>query len=338
MNFSEKIKNFFFSYGLITLGVFFLFTSSVSFTSPNKNIIRFPPAGARPPLGGDTVPEILPPSRPVVPLAAGAGEYAGQFTASTVLAVDDGTGTVLFQKNSDAVRPLASITKLMTAVVLLDLPFNWQATTTIVKEDNEVDSHFINEGEIFRLDDLWHVALIGSSNGAISALVRNSGLTAEEFVKRMNLQAFELGLRTARFTEPTGLDDGNVASAEDITKLLKAALRFDKIYKTLQIGEYYARPLNKNKPRRVWSTDWLLTKWIPSDFKAEDIAGKTGYISSSLYNFAVRLADSQNHAIRVVILGAASNEARFMEARDLAKWVFGHYVWPDEPGYDELAE
>ena len=53
-----------------------------------------------------------------------------------------------------------------------DLPLNWQATTTIIKEDNEVDSHFINEGEIFSLDDLWHVALIGSSNGAISALVR----------------------------------------------------------------------------------------------------------------------------------------------------------------------
>ncbi|MEK7213312.1 MAG: serine hydrolase [Patescibacteria group bacterium] len=338
MKFSEGIKNFFFSYGLIVLGVFFLFVGSVSFTSQNKNFIQFPRAGERPLLGGDVALENFPASQPVVPLSKVPGEYSGQFTASTVLAVDDGTGTVLFQKNGGAIRPLASLTKLMTAMALLDLPLNWQATTTIIKEDNEVDSHFINEGEIFSLDDLWHVALIGSSNGAISALVRNTGLTTEEFTRRMNRQASELGLKTARFVEPTGLDDGNVASAEDISKLLKEALRFDKIYKTLQVGEYYARPLNKNKPRRVWSTDWLLTKWIPSDFKPEDIAGKTGYISSSLYNFAVRLSDPQSHAIRVVVLGAASNEARFMEARDLAKWLFDHYVWPDEEGYNKLTE
>lgn len=338
MNGKEVLKNLFFSYGLIFLGLVFLFVGSVSFTSQNKNFISFPRAGERQTAGGDISTECLPPSKPTTPLPKNKEIFLGKLTAATVLAVDDKTGTVLYQKNSDVVRPLASITKLMTALVLLDLPINWQATTTIVKEDNEIDSHFINIGEIFKLDDLWHVALIGSSNGAINALVRSSGLTPEEFAKRMNIKAKELGLNSARFVEPTGLEEENAASAEDTCKLLKEALQLNKIQKTLQIGEYYAEPLNKSKPRRVWSTDWLLTKWIPSDFKPEDIAGKTGYISSSLYNFAVRLSDREAHTIRVVVLGAVSNEARFTEARDLAKWLFEHYVWPDEEGYNKLTE
>jgi D-alanyl-D-alanine endopeptidase (penicillin-binding protein 7) len=205
-------------------------------------------------------------------------------------------------------------------------------------DDWDKSTHHINVGEKFTLNDLWKVALVGSSNTAIEALVRISGVTKTEFVERMNAKAQAMHLNSAHFTEPTGLDSGNVANAMDTARILKEALRQDKIFSTLSLGECYIQPLDADKPRRVWSTDWLLTNWIPNDFTAENIIGKTGYINESGYNFAVRLTDKKDRIVRVVVLGANSNETRFSEARDLAEWVFKNYLWPDQEGYDKLVE
>mgnify|MGYP001586260433 CR=1 FL=1 len=163
-------------------------------------------------------------------------------------------------------------------------------------------------------------------------------MSKDQFVVLMNAKAKELRLFSARFDEPTGLSDKNMANALDTAKLLIDALKFEKIYTTVQTGEYYIQPLGANKPRRIWTTNWLLTNWIPNDFKVEDIAGKTGYIDDSGYNFVVSLANEKKHSIIVVIFGASTNEGRFSEARDLAHWTFDHYLWPDENGYQGLTE
>jgi D-alanyl-D-alanine endopeptidase (penicillin-binding protein 7) len=225
----------------------------------------------------------------------------------------------------------------MSVMVLLDLSPNWNAVATVTEADLDADHH-VEVGETFILDDLWHVALIGSSNTAINALVRSTGLTTEQFVLKMNQKAQELRLKSAFFDEPTGLSDKNVASALDTARMLIDALKFEKIYDTVQMGEYYIHPLESKKARRIWTTNWLLTNWVPNNFKVENIAGKTGYIDSSGYNFAVSLGDDKQHNITTVILGAATNEERFSEARDLAQWTFDHYAWPDQDGYEGLVE
>ena len=338
MNWREKFQEIFFSYGLMGSGLLLLLASTVYISRPAVSAVLADAGQAVPSsIGGDITPGSLPQARPIIPLPKDDSKFDKIFSAVSVFAVDDKSETVLFQKNSAEVRPLASITKLMSALVILDSGLSWNATTTILADDDDGSSHFVAAGEVFTLDDLWHVALIGSSNGAIKALARATGLAADEFVRRMNQKAVQLKMTTAKFVEPTGLDDQNVASAEDTAKLLAEALRSDKIYKTLQIGEYYAEPLGKKK-RRVWTTDWLLTNWIPNEFKVFNIAGKTGFINNSKYNFAVRLAKDDTHAVRVVIMGADSNETRFTEARDLAAWIFEKYVWPDESGYDKITE
>ncbi|TSC83763.1 MAG: D-alanyl-D-alanine carboxypeptidase family protein [Parcubacteria group bacterium Gr01-1014_13] len=320
------------------VGVFLLFFSSIYFASEDKfSFFQFPTSGKRMPVGGDVYLDNLPVSKPAIPLAKDKGNFSGSSTAASAIVVDTKTKTVLFSKNTDQIRSLASITKLMTAVVLLDLPINWASTTIITDGDMEGDHH-INAGEEFTLDDLWHVALIGSSNSAINALVRNTGMPKEKFVALMNEKAKELRLSSARFAEPTGLSDRNMANALDTAKLLIDALKFEKIYTTVQTGEYYSHPLNGNKARRVWTTNWLLTNWVPNNFKVENIAGKTGYIDDSGYNFAVSLTNEKKHSITVVVFGAATNEDRFSEARDLAEWSFSHYLWPDESGYENLVE
>jgi D-alanyl-D-alanine carboxypeptidase len=172
----------------------------------------------------------------------------------------------------------------------------------------------------------------------VNALVRSSGFSQEQFAVLMNRKAKDLKLTSASFVEPTGLDPANVASARDVAALLKESIRFNKICKAMHTAEYYAHPVNQEKALRVWSTNLLLTNWIPNEFKAEDIAGKTGYIADSGYNFAVRLTNANAHSIRVVVLGTTSAEARFTEARDLARWAFEHYLWPEDGGYDQLAE
>lgn len=335
----KKISDFLFSFGLMILGLGLLFAFTVSFSpSPKQCQYKFfPKSNPRLAIGGDAEQK-LPPSRPTVPLAKDTSGYAATFTAFSAYVIDEKTGTVLFDMNPDEVRPLASITKIMSAIVLLDLPMNWSSTTTVLETDCDDSSHHLIAGEIYTLDDLWAAGLVGSSNSAIRALVRVSGLSYEEFLGRMNAKAKALGYKTFYFTDPTGLDAGSVGSAREVAGLLRETLRFEKISQAMKIGELYIQPINKSKPRRVWSTNWLLTKWIPSDFDQNNICGKTGFIGDARYNFAVRVGDKDGHNIIVVVLGSISNEARFTEARDIADWVFDEYVWPDEAGYDILSE
>ncbi len=334
----SKLIDFLSSFGIMLAGIFLLFFSSVYVVSGSDvSFLQFPASGKRTEVGGDISFGNFPNSRPAAPLAKNKNSFSDSITAVSAIVIDAKTKTILFSKNNGEARPLASITKLMAAMVLLDLPINW-ASTTIISETDVSGDHHVKIGEKFSLEDLWYVGLVGSSNTAISALVRSTGLTTEKFVNLMNAKAKELRLFSARFAEPTGLSGKNLANALDTAKLLIDALRFDKIYTAAQIGEYYARPLNDNKPRRIWSTNWLLTNWVPNNFKMENIAGKTGYIDDSGYNFVVSLSDEKKHGITVVIFGAATNEARFSEARDLAQWTFDSYLWPDEDGYESLGE
>lgn len=333
---TKKVFDFFSSFGMMLVGVCLLFVCSVSFYHNSE--VKLPKSGERNWFGGDAEQHILPVSHPAVPLVQGKGEFTGKLTAVSALVVDDRTDTILWEKKSEEIRSLASITKLMSALVFLDSPIKWTTTTEIISEDDLDSSHAIEAGDKLTAEELWHIALVGSSNSAINALVRVSGWSNDEFVAKMNQKAKSLRLSSLIFSDPTGLNSGNRGNARDIIRLLKVALQQPKISATLQIGEYYAKPAGAKKQRRVWSTDWLLIGWIPSNFKPTQIAGKTGYIGDSGYNFVVRLEENEKKAVRVLILGAASNEARFTEARDLGEWAFENYAWPGDSGYDSLAE
>ena len=75
-----------------------------------------------------------------------------------------------------------------------------------------------------------------------------------------------------------------------------------------------------------------------NDFNKKNIAGKTGFIAESRYNFVVSLTDKKQHKIVAAVFGADSNESRFIEARNLAEWAFNNYLWPDDDGYEKLVE
>jgi len=334
---TKKVFDFFSSFGMMLAGLCLLFIFSVSFYKTTN--ISLPKSGARNWLGGDVEINVLPVSHPLVPLAKkDQKEFKDNLTAISALVVDDRTDTILWEKNSKEIRPLASITKLMSALVFLDLPMKWNTPTEITSDDDISSSHAVQAGDKLTANELWQVALVGSSNAAINALVRASGLSEEDFVNKMDIKAKNLRLNSLQFTDPTGLDSGNRGNAVDIIRLLKIALQQDKIYSALKVEEYNVRLAGQGKPRRVWSTNWLLIGWVPSEFKTGQIVGKTGYIGDSGYNFVVRLEEKEKKAVRVIILGASSNETRFTEARDLAAWAFENYLWPGDADYNELAE
>ncbi len=336
---SQKVIDFFSSIGMMVFGVGLLFFCSITLTAkPVQNFVsRLPSPTIRPFAEGEHQALALPVSRPLLPMLREKNLiYSATMTAKTAMIVDDQTNTVLFKRNTDEVRSLASMSKLMSALVLNELITDWATTTVILDEDVDPFSHHIFVGERYVLGDLWKVALIGSSNSAIQALVRTTGLTEKEFAVKMNEKAMMLGLNSLRFVEPTGLDSRNMGKAVDILRLFKTALQVDRITAALRLPEYYASPIN-GKKHQVWSTDWLLTNWIPNNFNKDILVGKTGFIDESGYNFVVRVPGEKSHTIRVIILGASSNEARFTEARDLAEWTFANFVWPEDADYRRLA-
>lgn len=276
-------------------------------------------------VGGDI--EVLPSiSKPQLPELIGEMLPPESFTARSVIVKDRETGAALYRKNEYEKWPLASITKLLSALVILENNPDWTTSTVVVGED-ALDAHMY-AGDVYTLNELWQAGLVGSSNKAVLSLVNALGLSDAAFVERMNQKARELGMTEAVFLDSTGLDAGDVASASDTALLLNEAMRHEKITSALLTPEYNLYSKQRGKSHHMWNTDWLFLGWIPHQFK-EFYGGKTGYIAASGYNFAVRVGDGAGHVLDVVVLGADSHEARFIEAKDAAEWALKNYKWPE---------
>jgi D-alanyl-D-alanine carboxypeptidase len=252
-------------------------------------------------------------------------------SASGAMVLDRDSGAVLFAKDADSERPVASLTKLMTALVFLDTSPDLSKTIEIDPSDHRSGSieYFIS-GEKVTLNDLLHASLVGSSNTATIALARSTGLAPEEFVKKMNEKARAIGMSNAVFVEPTGLEEGNRGSASEIAILASAAFANPVIAEAATTGVYTFAPIDaKLKTRRaIKSTDLLLNSLLnQGNYK---IAGaKTGTLGEETgYHLAVAVKNSENRSLLTVVLGSESNQARFQDAKALTYWAFDSYEWP----------
>ena len=249
--------------------------------------------------------------------AAGKSKTSkGKFklTAKSVLALNLDKEEVLFEKNSDEVRSIASLTKLMTAMVFLESGADLFDTETITREDayHSAKSR-LRIGEKFYLIDLLFVSLMSSDNRATRALVRATGLTEEEFVERMNRKADSLGLVNTHFADPTGLKMDNVSTARECAKLLTLALNDPLISRITTTQEYKFFSLNKRwRNHQATNSNRLLRSDV------EVLGGKTGFIGRSGWCVAVMLKNL-GERLCVIVLGASSNYRRFAEAKYILK-------------------
>lgn len=234
---------------------------------------------------------------------------------------DVGSGRVLFQKNPERVYPIASLTKLITVMVLLDTNPAWDRVVEIVPEDVKNSSRSrIRPREEISVRDLIHAALMSSDNVATKALARTCGVSREEFVHRMNLKADSLGLTGTRFVEPTGLSEQNVATAQACARLLRAASNSEIVSAIMQ-KESYEFTSNRKIHRLVNTNRLLRSKWRVT-------AGKTGFIHEAGYCLVTNIETEKGEKITAVVLGAPSNALRFAEARRILDWTFRFGLMP----------
>jgi serine-type D-Ala-D-Ala endopeptidase (penicillin-binding protein 7) len=247
-----------------------------------------------------------------------------RITAKSAMAVDAQSGKILYKKNEAEVLPLASITKLMTALVFLDYNPGWQTEWSVVPSDRRNGGiDYLNTGEILSLDNLFKTTLIVSDNDAAVALARSTGLAEGAFVGQMNIKAKELGLTNTRFADPTGLNWSNQSTVGDVVKLLNYAMQNEVIAKTTSTSYYEFETKSQEKTRTVKlkNTDALLNSYL------NVLGGKTGTMDASVCSLAVKIRGEADHDIIVAVLNSQSNSDRFQDVKAITDWVLNNYKW-----------
>ncbi|KAA3631964.1 MAG: D-alanyl-D-alanine carboxypeptidase [Calditrichaeota bacterium] len=234
------------------------------------------------------------------------------------LLVDYSNGNVLYAKNADKKRAIASLTKLVTAMVLFDNNVDLDKVMTITKQDAYKSSRSrLRTGYKLTVRDLLHAALLSSDNRAARALARATSGTIEKFVVEMNLKAKELGLEYTKFVEPTGLSKRNVSTAHEIAKILHYSYEYEAINNITQKKNYYVKIINKkNKKYQMVNTNLI----VHSKYKV--LAGKTGYIIAADYCLTTLVKNNKGEKLTCVVLGVPGDKLRFREARKLIDWGF----------------
>jgi len=239
--------------------------------------------------------------------------------------IDDQSGEILYGKNSQAVLPIASITKLMTALVLLDTNPDWNKQVTITAADRRIGGQiYLLTGDVVTVKNLFHLMLISSTNEAAVALARISGIS--DFAGAMNHKAAELGMNNSNFVDPSGLNPDNRASAEDLTKLAGAAFNQQEIVSAVVNKEYTFKIINTGRPINAASTDRLLDSFLNAgDYKI--IGAKTGYLSEVSYCLLLKVKKIDGPQLTLALLGAETISDRWQEAKGLVDWVLRNYQW-----------
>jgi len=269
------------------------------------------------------------PSGPDKPLGPQRLPQSSDFkvTARSAVAESCDDGFAFFTHEPDRVAPIASLTKLMTSLVFLEYNPGWETIYEIKKEDRREGGRiYLFLGEKVTVKDLFHLSLVASDNTATIALVRSTGLSEEEFVKKMNEKAIGLGLSKTKFSDPVGLNNDNVSTASEMVKLAKNALAEEDIRQATLTKDYQFKTLNGTQ-KYVSSTDYLLKNFPNNGLKI--IGGKTGYTDVAGYCFVGEFIDQAGRKIMTVILGGNSSDERFQETKDLAEWVFSSFAWQE---------
>jgi D-alanyl-D-alanine endopeptidase (penicillin-binding protein 7) len=248
---------------------------------------------------------------------------AGGVYARNALVMDAQTGEVLYAKNADSVVPIASLSKLMTAMVFLEQNPDLEREVEVTRNELDGAGHTrLRNHEQVRLRDLLHMSLMCSDNCATRVVAREGGLSNDDFLVRMNHKAQELGLAHTHFVEPTGLDQRNVSSAEDCARMLRAAASNPVIQDIMTTRIYEFR--SASAPHTVVNTNRLLV------YGRYDVrGGKTGFINEAGYCFATWVR-TQGRDLVAVVLGAPTAATRFADVVRLVQRTTSPTFAPSE--------
>jgi D-alanyl-D-alanine endopeptidase (penicillin-binding protein 7) len=249
-------------------------------------------------------------------LAAAKPTLFPKLKSSSVLIVDQSDSTVLYSRRSDVAAPIASITKLMTALVVLDAKQPLDEPLAITQDEAALPKSRgsrLSVGTVLTRGDFMHLALMSSENRAAHALGANYPGGVPAIVTAMNAKAAALGMTTAHFVDPTGLSSDNVASPEDLSKLVLAAAQ------NAHIREYSTDPSYAVRVRKhlveFHNTDNLVKNptW-------NIIVQKTGYIAEA-GKCLVMEAVIEGRSVIIVLLDSAGRLTRVADAKRVKSWM-----------------
>lgn len=247
--------------------------------------------------------------------------------AFSVLVRKDGSEKVLFAKNENEAVPIASLAKLMTALVAIQTyPLDERIGMSAKAVATEGAQGDFSEGQVFTVRDLLYPLLMESSNDAAAALAQHKGESS--FVRLMNGTAEILHMSQTRFFNPTGLDpaqgnDVNVSSARDLAALVEY-LRESKpeVFDILSLKEFDLRDANEQPHHKILNTNELLQD---HELQTRVLGGKTGYTEKAKGCLIIILQSPKDRGYIVnVILGS---DDRFEEMKELIQFTYEGYVW-----------
>ncbi len=246
-------------------------------------------------------------------IAAGNGP---QLRSTEALVMDETNSKVLYARRADVAQPIASISKLLTALVVVEGGQPLDEVLEITGEDCSLGRGAYSRlrvGTRLTRGDLLHLALMASENRAAHALARNYPGGTVAFVRAMNAKAKALGMTSAHFVEPTGLSSDNVASPEDLAKLVGAAAQ-NKVIREYSTDRRYAVRVGRREVE-FHNTDALVSNpaW-------DIIVQKTGYITEA-GRCLVMQAMIEGRKVVIVLLNSFGKYTRVADARRVRQWM-----------------
>jgi D-alanyl-D-alanine carboxypeptidase (penicillin-binding protein 5/6) len=254
-----------------------------------------------------------------VPTGAGAADEPPSFRARAAIVANGATGEILFEQNADRRVPIASITKIMTALVTLEHARPNERVTVRGRAPTIGESTIhLRVGERIRVRDLLAAALVQSANDAAFALAAHVGQgNVSAFVRLMNERADELGLDATRFVRPDGLDvDGHYSTARDVLALSREAMKLPLFRRLVRLR---GGRIAGGRSLYAWN-DLLRTGSFP------DIIGvKTGHTDAAGWS-QVAAAKREGVMIYAILLGSPTRTRRNKDLAELLDWGFGHFA------------
>ncbi len=242
-------------------------------------------------------------------------------TAQSVLAWDEETGMILYEKNASEVRPIASLSKLLSALVVRSV-LSPTALVEVPPQVRQAQRRGANVklpvGEHVSVADLLAAGLTASANDALVTLAMATYGSEEAFVSRANTFAQQHGFLNTRVSNATGLMGGEqYSTAYDVKEIFRA------VYRDSLLGSYLNSPRGVLRTQEgttlgYQSTNKLIGTYLPI------LAGKTGYTSEAGQNLALMTEGEQGQRIGIIVLGS---KARFQDAKVLVEWVRRNYRW-----------
>ena len=235
-----------------------------------------------------------------------------------VVVFDPQEGRIIYDKNSENIMPIASITKLMTAMVILEaqLPLNEEIQIDSADIDTLKNSRSrLKVGDRFTRRDLLRLSLMSSENRAAAALGRTYPGGTAAFVKAMNIKALLLGMDHTHFVEPTGLSSGNVSTALDLAKMVEAAYRYDIIRNDSTTDKHIVTATNRKNNLQFINTNGLVRG---GNWKID--VSKTGFINEA-GRCLVMQAEIKNKSVVIVLLNSLGKNTRIGDANRVKKWM-----------------